>query len=72
MLKEKTEQIYEKVRLRNELKYLLENLEKERKWWNLSNRHLITVFELSEGASDCLKEMIAEKIYRIDCELEDL
>ena len=72
MQKEKTEQIYENVRLRKELKYLLENLEKERKGWDLSNRHLLFVHELSESASDCLKEIIAEKIYCIDCELEEL
>ena len=68
----KSEEIFEKVRLRKELEYVLDNLTREKKGWSLSNRHLLSVHEFSESASDCLKEIIAEKIYCIDCELEDL
>ena len=72
MQKEKTEQIYGKVKLRKELNYLLENLSRERKNWNLYNHSLLCTYELSDEASDCLREIIAEKIYCIDCELEDI
>ena len=72
MQEKKTEQIYEKVKLRKELNYLLENLSRERKKWNLYNYSLLCTYELSEEASDCLREIIAEKIYCIDCELEDI
>ena len=72
MQKGKTELIYENVRLRKELNYLLEDLARERKGWNLNNYMLLCTHNLSEEASDCLREIIAEKIYCIDCELEEL